>query len=112
MNTIRWKTASEVDNLAFDVYRATIESGPFTRVTRRPIRGAGTSDEPHDYVFVDEAIEAGTSYWYYVESISMNGVREKFTPTFMAPLKGVPPTPLVTPAAVKAQPSPPTKEKR
>lgn len=92
-NTIRWKTASEVDNFGFDVYRATAEEGPFVRMTSSPVPGAGTVDEPKSYQFADEKIEPGVAYWYYVESISIQGVREKFTPTFKAPVKAAVPTP-------------------
>ena len=87
-NTLRWKTASEVDNFGFDVYRGDSEDGPFERLTEQPIPGAGTTDEPQEYVFVDDTIEAGEVYWYYIESISMLGVRERFTPVFKAKAKG------------------------
>ena len=89
-NTLRWKTASEVDNFGFDVYRGLAEEGPFERLTAEPIPGAVTTDEPQSYVFEDDTIEAGVVYWYYVESISLAGVREKFTPVFAAKAKGVP----------------------
>lgn len=98
-NTIRWKTASEVENYGFDVYRGLAEEGPFERITTSPVPGAGTVDEPHSYQFVDEQIEPGVAYWYYVESITMQGVREKFTPTFKAPVK--------TPGAAPAKEAPP-----
>ncbi|MCP4896792.1 MAG: hypothetical protein GY906_07415 [bacterium] len=81
-NTVRWVTASEVENFGFDIYRGTSEDGPFDRITEDPLEGAGTTDEPQKYVYVDDTIEAGQSYYYYVESISMAGVREKFSPTF------------------------------
>ncbi len=87
-NTLRWKTASEVDNFGFDVYRGLAEEGPFERLTAEPIPGAVTTDEPQAYVFEDDTIEAGVVYWYYVESISLAGVREKFTPVFAAKAKG------------------------
>ena len=91
-NIIRWSTASEVDNFGFDVYRAEQESGPFERITPQPVSGAGTSDEPARYEYADASIKPDTQYYYYVESISMSGVREKFTPTFKAPIKSLPPT--------------------
>ena len=81
-NTLRWRTASEVDNFGFDVYRGDDEEGPFDRLTAEPIPGAGTTDEPQTYSFDDPTIAPGTVYWYYVESISMSGVREQFTPVF------------------------------
>lgn len=79
-NTIKWTTASEVDNFGFDVYRALAEDGPFERINTEVIEGAGTTDEPSSYQFVDDTIDPHKAYYYYVESISMAGVREQFTP--------------------------------
>jgi len=80
--TIKWKTASELDNFGFDVYRGESEEGPFTRLTEQPILGAGTSDAPSSYQYVDDTIDPDKTYYYYVESISNNGVRERFTPIY------------------------------
>lgn len=79
-NTLRWTTASEVDNFGFDVYRADREEGPFARLTQEPIPGEGTTDVPTNYAYVDDTIEPDREYFYYVESISMDGRREHFTP--------------------------------
>jgi len=86
-NTLRWTTASEVDNFGFDVYRSDTEDGEFVCITEDPIPGAGTSDVPTDYKFVDKAIDPRREYFYYVESISMSGGRERFTPVIRAPAK-------------------------
>lgn len=86
-NTLRWRTASEVDNFGFDVFRGLAEEGPFEKLNDETIPGAGTTDEPQQYAYVDETIEPGTEYWYYVESISIAGVREQFTPIFKAKAK-------------------------
>ena len=83
-NTIRWTTASEVDNFGFDVYRSESEDGPFEVLTEEPVEGAGTVDEPQKYVFVDDTIDPTKAYYYFVESISMSGVRERFTPVARA----------------------------
>ena len=95
-NTLRWVTASEVDNFGFDVYRSDSPDGPFARVTTSPIPGAGTSDEPSQYSYTDDTIQPDVQYHYYVESISMAGQREKFTPTFKAPIKSAKSTKSVT----------------
>jgi hypothetical protein len=87
-NTLRWKTASEVDNFGFDIYRSISEEGPFERITEEPVAGAGTTDEPQSYVWVDDAIDPSRGYHYYIESISMAGVRERFSPVvFIGPKK-------------------------
>ena len=83
-NSIKWVTASELNNFGFDVLRGDIEEGPFIRINEHTIAGAGSTDTPNEYKFVDKTIEEGKVYWYYVESISMSGQREKFTPTFQS----------------------------
>ncbi len=87
VNTLKWTTASEVDNFGFDIYRALDEDGPFERITIEPMPGAGTTDEPQNYVFVDSEIDPGKDYFYYIESISLGGIRETFSPVIRAPAK-------------------------
>jgi hypothetical protein len=96
-NTIKWSTASEVENFGYDVFRGDKEEGPFQRLNARTIAGAGTVDEPRAYQYVDATIEVGKAYWYYVESISMAGVREKFTPVFQSKAKNADGTPVAAP---------------
>jgi hypothetical protein len=86
-NTLHWSTASEVDNFGYDIYRGEAEKGPFTRINAKPVAGAGTTDLPTHYEYVDDTIDPDKDYYYYVESISMSGQREIFTPTFKAPAK-------------------------
>lgn len=83
-NTLRWTTASEVDNFGFDVYRGDSEEGPFERMTERPIPGAGTTDLTSEYSWQDMTNDPYKTYYYYVESISLQGVREQFTPIIKA----------------------------
>ena len=89
-NTVSWTTASEEDNFGYDVYRGESEPGPFVKLTRQPILGNGTTAETHQYKYVDDSIDPCKEYWYYVESISTQGEREKFTPVFHAPAKRPP----------------------
>jgi hypothetical protein len=101
-NTAHWATASEAENFGYDVYRGNAEKGPFVRLTKQPILGNGTTDESHDYKYVDDAIDPCKDYWYYVESISTLGTRDKFTPVFHAPAKR---HPADKPAPAQAKPA-------
>lgn len=83
-NTLRWSTATEVDNFGFDIFRADKEEGPFKQINEDPVMGAGTTDVPTKYTYEDATIDPKRTYYYYVESISMGGVRERFTPVIKA----------------------------
>lgn len=87
-NTLRWKT-NDVDSRGFDVYRAEKEEGPFVRLTARPIDGRVRGPKG-EFAFVDDTIEAGKAYWYYVEVVSVVGERSRFTPVMKAAAKGGP----------------------
>ena len=89
-NTPKWTLASEQDNFGFDVFRGDSEEGEFTKLNKEPILGAGTTDASSRYSWRDDSIDPCKDYWYYVESISTSGVREKMTPTFKAPAKRSP----------------------
>lgn len=97
-NTVKWSTASEEETFGYDVYRGEKEEGPFTRLTKTPILGAGTTNDTHKYQFVDDSADPCIDHWYYVEEIVTNGGREKFTPVFKRPAKLLPDG---TPAPVK-----------
>ena len=89
-NTPKWSLASEQDNFGFDVFRGDSEKGEFAKLNKDPILGAGTTDETQKYSWRDDTIDPCKDYWYYVESISTTGVREKMTPTFKAAAKRSP----------------------
>jgi hypothetical protein len=103
-NTARWTTASEQNNFGFEVFRSDSEKGEFTKLTKEPILGAGTSDETHKYEYRDDTIDPCKEYWYYVEGITTGGAHAKFTPTFRAPPKrrAVGSAPVAAPATTPA----------
>ena len=100
-NTARWTTASENDTFGYDVYRSDTENGKFTRITKKPILGHGTTSETNKYEFVDDTIDPCKEYFYYVEEITNGGTRAKFTSVFRAKAKRQPPAADAKPADAK-----------
>ena len=93
-NNVHWTTASEEENFGYDVFRSSVgENGPFDKLTKQPMLGNGTTNETHEYKYSDDAIDPCRDYWYYVESITTSGTREKFTPIIHAPAKRHPSDP-------------------
>lgn len=79
-NVVKWKAASEVNNVGYDVVRGESPDGPFFRINAEVIEGAGATDEPTAYRYVDRTIDPHKTHYCYVQSVSMDGVRERFTP--------------------------------
>ena len=70
--TLKWKTATEVDNTGFNIYRATRKDGVYTKVNSVFIPAAGNASTGASYTFKDTP-GAGTFY-YKLEDIDSNGV--------------------------------------
>ena len=66
---LEWRTASELDNLGFHVYRGLSEDGPWTRVTTSLIPGLGSSATGQAYAFQDAGLVNGTRYYYRLEDV-------------------------------------------
>ena len=71
---LTWTTASESDNLGFNIYKTTAGEGSWNKVNSSLIEGQGTVSYSSDYSFVDSKITAGETYQYKLESISVNGL--------------------------------------
>jgi len=81
-NRLKWKTASEQDNFGYDIYRSDSEDGEYAIINEDTLEGAGTTVNETVYEFHDYNIDPCKVYYYYIESIAMNGTREAFTPKF------------------------------
>jgi Secretion system C-terminal sorting domain len=79
---LQWVTQSEQSNQGWNIYR-NIEESPENslQVNSELISGSGTTSEMTEYMFTDEyEVENGITYYYWLESISMNGMVEDFGP--------------------------------
>ena len=69
---LHWRTSSEVDNSGFYIYRGERPES-LIRISSL-IAGAGNSDMPHDYQYVDQQVSEGKTYFYQLEDVDLNGV--------------------------------------
>jgi hypothetical protein len=70
---LEWTTASETDNLGFDVYRSDSQNGQYTKVNSQLIQGAGNTQSAHSYGYTDQTITAGQSYFYKLADVRFDG---------------------------------------
>ncbi len=67
--TLSWVTASETNNLGFEVQRSSDNQNFKTLAF---IKGHGTSTESHAYSFTDKAVSAG-KYYYRLKQVDVDG---------------------------------------
>lgn len=88
---LEWRTASELDNLGFHLYRATSEAGPYERITEQVIPGLMSSAVGAGYSYRDMSVINGTSYFYELEDIEASGKTARHGPVSATPQRGVKP---------------------
>ena len=69
---LTWEAQKEKDTYGYLVYRADRREGPFRRINRDIVR-VNPGAEAHTYRYVDEQVEPGRTYYYYLESIDRAG---------------------------------------
>jgi len=78
---IQWSTASEVDTLGFFIFRGENPKGPFEeQVNQNIIPGKGQVVTGSDYQTTDQKVIAGSTYYYQLQEIQMDGAIETFGP--------------------------------
>lgn len=70
---LTWNTASELDCYGWVVQRDGID-------VSEVIPGYGTTEEPHDYSFMDQSVEFGETYSYRLKQIDLGGAVTYFNP--------------------------------
>ena len=81
--TLSWVTESEVDNLRFEILRATAVEGPYQYIGER--EGQLTTNVQTAYSFIDRPLINGLTYWYKLVDVDINGVRYEHGPVSATP---------------------------
>ncbi len=69
---LNWKTATEVDNAGFNLYRSDSADGTYTKINSSLIPAKGNAVSGARYKFVDAPSSRGT-YYYKLEDVDPNG---------------------------------------
>ena len=76
---LRWVARDETDVYGYLVYRSPRREGPYTRVNERAVSVVGDGAAEHAYEFVDRDVEAGTTYYYYLDLVTRAGAKRRFS---------------------------------
>lgn len=72
---LEWETVLEIDNLGFNVWRSNSPDAPTTLLNEELIPSqAPGSGQGFAYSWQDNDVEAGTTYYYWLEDIDSGGV--------------------------------------
>jgi len=77
---LSWSTATETNNLGFNVFRCEEEKGPFQQINSTLIPGAGTCNENRNYSYLDEHVAADKTYYYLVADLCTDGASKSHGP--------------------------------
>ena len=77
---VTWETVSEINNAGFNLYRGLSADGSDrTLLVSIPSQAPGSS-QGAGYSYGDTAVQAGQTYYYWLESIDLNGVATMHLP--------------------------------
>lgn len=111
--TLEFATGSEIEHAAFHVWRAAndiapnqVTSNTATRLTTSPILGqSACTSGSGDYTFVDSNLGSGTTYYYFLESITCGSSDSEFYGAINDPDSGLRLTSPNAPATATPTPS-------
>ena len=85
---LEWRTASELDNLGFYLFRGLSEGGPWTRLNASLIAGLGSSATGQAYSYRDAGLVNGVPYFYRLEDVDASSKTTSHGPVSAVPLAG------------------------
>jgi len=98
---IEWETASEINNIGFNLWRSTSETGSYAKLNDSliPSQALGSVIGAH-YYYTDSDVSNGATYYYKLESVATDGSSELYGPISATPGAQPTATPTVTPTSL------------
>ena len=82
---INWETATERNNVGFNILRAESKDGMYTRINRTIIEANGSPTNGASYKIIDTNVRNRTTYYYKLEDVDLDG-----TSTISEPISATP----------------------
>jgi Subtilase family/FlgD Ig-like domain len=86
-SVISWSTASELENLGFEISRADEIDGNYEIIasyaSNEELKGLGSSPNGKDYSYTDVSVQPGNEYWYKLIDVDYNGQRIENGPVYV-----------------------------
>ena len=76
---VTWRTISEIDNAGFNLWRSETAAGPQSLIAYLPSQSPGGTTGA-EYQFADADVQAGQSYWYWLDTINFAGHTSRYGP--------------------------------
>jgi hypothetical protein len=86
---VNWKTATELNNVGFNILRSTSPNGTFAKVNYTPTQCLGCLTGM-SYSFIDSGVTPGQTYYYRLQSVNTSGVPETYSGTAVAAADATP----------------------
>ena len=78
--TLTWQTENEIGIAGYHVWRSDNDKKDFSKITNSLIPASPDNLSSNEYSYSDKNISHGVTYWYKIESISVDGSSEFFGP--------------------------------
>lgn len=76
--TVQWNTETELNTAGFNLYRSELDQDDYVLVNDVLIDSEGSAVSGASYVFVDDTVEAGKTFYYLLEEIQNDGKANRY----------------------------------
>lgn len=77
---VEWNTASELNTAGFNLFRSESAEGPFEKINPQLVPASPDPLAGGKYIYRDEAVEPGKTYYYELEDIENTGGSTRYGP--------------------------------
>jgi hypothetical protein len=85
---LAWGTLSEIDTAGFNILRSEQMLGQYAQINEQQIAAEGGPTQAAEYLFTDNDVENGTTYWYKLQEVEDGGALAEYGPEPATPGSG------------------------